>query len=109
MCLTLLVRSIVKVISVEGEDQPRLFPLRAITLPVRSKHLHQRVINCVNEAHISLLIDFHFMGMSIAGLRLLPLVKQTCLAVTKHQNRIDFLLSDYILLRFMEVLFSTSW
>lgn len=63
MCLTLPVRSIVKVISMEEEDLPLLFPLRAISLSlaVWGEHLVQRVIKCVNEAHILLVIDFHFM------------------------------------------------
>lgn len=39
MHLTLVVRSIVKVINMEGEDQPLLFPLCAITPTVSSKHL----------------------------------------------------------------------
>lgn len=39
MHLTLVVRSIVKVINMEGEDWPLLFPLCAITPTVSSKHL----------------------------------------------------------------------
>lgn len=39
MCLTLLVRSIVKVINMEGEDRPLLFPLCAITPKDSSKYL----------------------------------------------------------------------
>lgn len=39
MRLTLVLRSIVKVINMEGEDQPLLFPLCAITPTVSSKHL----------------------------------------------------------------------
>lgn len=39
MYLTLAVRSIVKVINMEGEDRPLLFPLCAITPTVSSKHL----------------------------------------------------------------------
>ncbi len=39
MHLTLVVRSIVKVINMEGEDQPLSFPLCAITPRVSSKHL----------------------------------------------------------------------
>lgn len=72
MCLTLLVRSIVKVINMEGEDRPLLFPLCAITPKVSSKHLLLQAINCVNEGYISLLIDFHFMWMSITALLLSP-------------------------------------
>lgn len=39
MHLTLVVRSIVKVINMEEEDQPLLFPLCAITPIVWSEHL----------------------------------------------------------------------